>query len=111
MGKKKIMIMVFSIIAIGYGCSKESANNTTASCDPNISYGKTIKQMFSTDCNTSGCHDDITITSLANYQTLHDGATQIKNSILSGRMPKNQTLSAIDKNAIICWIDSGYKNN
>jgi hypothetical protein len=67
--------------------------------------------MLAVDCNTSGCHDDITITSLDNYQTLHDGALQVKNSILSGRMPKDRALSANDKAAIVCWIDSGTKNN
>lgn len=111
MFKQKLFITILSILALGCGCSKSSTDNSVSTCDQNISYNKKIKHLFSTNCNTSGCHDDVVITSLSNYQTVHDGAVQIKNSILSGRMPKNKTLSAIDKNAIICWIDNGAKNN
>jgi hypothetical protein len=103
-----IMVILLSLLA---GCKKTTVTDTPVACDPNISYVNTIKPMLAVDCNTSGCHDDIVITSLDNYQTLHDGALQVKNSILSGRMPKNKTLSAADKNAIVCWIDSGTKNN
>lgn len=107
-------IKLFSFLCIlfpGYGCLKTNTINPASTCDANISYNNTIKQIFTTNCNISGCHDDTVITSLANYQTLHDGALQIKNSIISGRMPKNKSLAAVDKNAIICWIDSGTKNN
>ena len=58
-----------------------------------------------------GCHDDFVITALNNFQTVHDGANQIKISIQSGRMPKNSSLTAAEKNAIYCWVDNGAKNN
>ncbi len=67
--------------------------------------------MLATNYNTSGCHDGINNVSLANYQQMHDGALQKKSSVVTGRMPKNKTLSAKDKSAILCWIDSGAKNN
>ena len=93
------------------GCSKSGVNNSVAPCDPGISYSATIKQIFASNCNIPGCHDDVVIYSLSSYQTVHDVAQLIKNAITSGRMPKDRTLSSIDKNAIVCWIDSGVKNN
>jgi hypothetical protein len=80
-------------------------------CDLTISYNTTIKPIISKNCNLSGCHDGSTTTSLADYITLRDGAVQIKSAVSTGRMPKNATLSVSDKNAIICWVDNGAKNN
>jgi hypothetical protein len=58
-----------------------------------------------------GCHDDQVITALKDFQTVHDGAAQIKLSIMTGKMPKNRTITTAEKNAIYCWIDNGAKNN
>jgi hypothetical protein len=49
--------------------------------------------------------------SLAEYNTARDAAQQIKSAVNRGLMPLNGSLSATDKAAIICWIDSGSKNN
>ncbi len=103
--------MLIFLLVSGAGCKKSTAGDVPDTCQPNISFINTIKPMLATHCNTPGCHDDINNVSLANYQELHDGALQIKSSIISGRMPKNQMLPVADKNAIVCWIDSGAKNN
>lgn len=94
-------------------CSKQSSETipATSTCDPNISFINTVKPILDRDCNTAGCHDDKVITALNIYQTVHDGAAQIRLSITTGKMPKNGTISIADKNAIFCWIDNGAKNN
>lgn len=91
-------------------CSKKDTT-TDYVCDPSTSFITTIKPILDKNCNTSGCHDDITITALNNFQMVHDGAAQIKISIQAGRMPKGGKLSTTDRNTLFCWIDNGAKNN
>lgn len=108
--KKTFVAFAMMAFALMAGCSKKSDTSNTA-CNPSTSYRSMIAPILAVNCNTSGCHDNSTITALDNYQTVHDGALQIRTSILAGRMPKNKTLSPADKNAIICWIDNGALNN
>jgi hypothetical protein len=58
-----------------------------------------------------GCHDNLVMTSLKEFQTVHDAAAQIKSALVTGKMPKNRTITTAEKNAIYCWIDNGAKNN
>lgn len=102
-------LLVLVIVA----CSKnsDSTTATVATCNPNTSFSKTILPLFNSTCNTSGCHDGPNAAALNNFQVVHDNASQIRASISTGRMPKDKTLALTDKNAIICWIDNGAKNN
>ena len=110
MRKSIIVILLFAFVIIGQltSCNKTSDES---SCDPATSFSNTVKPILDKSCNTVSCHDDLVITALNKFQTVHDGAQQIKISIQSGRMPKGGTLSSTDKNAIFCWIDNGAKNN
>lgn len=92
-------------------CSKKSETPLATTCNPLISFANTVKPVLDRNCNTAGCHDDQVITALNNFQTVHDGAAQIRLSISTGKMPKNRTITNEDKNAIFCWIDNGAKNN
>jgi hypothetical protein len=109
--KKQSALIGISISIIIAGCSKTNVADVTVVCDPTISYDKQIKPIIAVNCNYSGCHDGSNTTSLADYTTLKDGASQIKAAVSSGAMPRNATLKLEDKNAIICWINSGVKNN
>ena len=103
------MIIITCAVVI-VGCSKSDGNEGDV-CNPNTSFINTVKPILDKNCNSSGCHDDIVITALNNYQFVHDGAAQIKISVQAGRMPKGGKLSTADKNALFCWIDNGAKNN
>ena len=102
-------LLVLVIVA----CSKNSDTTTpaVATCNPNTSFSNSILPLFNTACNTSGCHDDNNAAPLNNFQVVHDNASQIRASVSTGRMPKGKTLAVADKNAILCWIDNGAKNN
>jgi len=105
-----LLVTIITCSVAIVGCSK--ADGAVADvCDPNTSFINTVKPILDKNCNTSGCHDDIVITALNNYQFVHDGAAQIKISVQAGRMPKGGKLSIADKNALFCWIDNGAKNN
>jgi hypothetical protein len=105
---KKFSSIIFTTFLLG--CSKTDSS-TTSVCDPSISYKNTVKQIFVANCSSSGCHDGNNLPSLADYSTAHDAANQIKTAVANGVMPKNATLSATDKAAIICWINNGAQNN
>jgi hypothetical protein len=105
---KKFSAIIFAIFLLG--CSKKDTT-TTSVCDSSISYKTTVKQIFVASCSSAGCHDGNNLPSLAEYQTAHDAALQIKTAVANGVMPKNATLSATDKAAIICWTSNGAQNN
>jgi hypothetical protein len=110
--KIKSTYLIFLVCAMLFtNCSKTSLTSETVICDAAISYSTQIKPIITTNCNYAGCHDGIVTTSLADYTTLKDGSQQIKAAIMSGAMPRNAVLKLVDKNAIICWINSGVKNN
>jgi len=110
----QVYLFAITFIMVVVACSKNAATDTApvvASCDPNTSFSKTILPLFNSTCNLSGCHDGPNAAALNNFQVVHDNASQIRASISTGRMPKDKTLAITDKNAILCWIDNGAKNN
>jgi hypothetical protein len=104
-------VIVFVGLIVLAGCSKNNVADVPVACDATISYTAQIKPIITVNCNYPGCHDGINTTSLADYTTIKDGASQIKAAIISGAMPRNAVLKLADKNAITCWINSGVKNN
>ena len=116
MKKLHLGLLFFAIAAsiIIVSCSKSSDTANTAvsaTCNPNTSFSQTVLPILNSTCNLSGCHDPNNAAELNNYQVVHDNAAQIKASVVSGRMPKGKTFNATDKNALLCWIDNGAKNN
>lgn len=93
------------------GCTKHNDAATITTCDPNTSYKSTVKSIFIASCTAAGCHDGNNLPSLAEYQTAHDAAAQIKTAVANGVMPKNATLSVTDKAALICWLSNGAQDN
>ncbi|TRZ82942.1 MAG: hypothetical protein D4R91_02010 [Sediminibacterium sp.] len=109
----QVYLLAITLTIVGIACSKNAADTTpvVASCDANTSFSKTILPLFNSTCNLSGCHDGPNAASLNNFQVIHDNASQIRASISTGRMPKDKALAIADKNAILCWVDNGAKNN
>jgi len=103
----------FFILACFFlSCKKNNdPQNTNIPCDPAISYAARVKPVLVSNCTSSGCHDGINYPSLGEYTVARDAAQQIKSAVSRGIMPLYSSLSAVDKAAIICWIDNGSKNN
>ena len=110
-----------SVIFIFISCSKDSGGtsggggNTTLNCS-------SVAKLFAVDvnptiqafCNTPACHANGSINGpgpLTNYSQIFNARVSIRAAISSGIMPQGTTLSASQKNAILCWIDSGSPNN
>lgn len=79
-----------------------------------IQFSANVAPLIQSSCATSGCHNAGSGNgpgALTNYAQINAAKAQIRSSVLSGSMPKNSTLTAAQKNSIICWIDAGAANN
>nr|WP_294894333.1 hypothetical protein [uncultured Pedobacter sp.] len=103
--------ILFLVIIVAFCRCQKSSTPPVSPCNAGTSYSATVRPILITNCAKSDCHDGNYLPSLADYNIAHDGATQIKSDINSGRMPKGSTLKVEDKAAILCWIDNGSKNN
>ena len=118
----KQALIVFVVITGLFACNKTVdntvANMTTGSVDcsgPAKSFSVDINPIIQTFCATgSNCHGSASNNGpgeLIAYSEIFNAHAQIRSAVLSGIMPKNGSLTAAQKNAIICWIDNGSSNN
>jgi hypothetical protein len=105
-------IPLFIIALIFLSCKKSTVSGINNNqCDPSVSYSTTVKIIFVAYCTASGCHDGVDLPSLSDYTVARDASAQIKDAVARGIMPKNATLTQAQKDAIVCWIQNGAKNN
>jgi hypothetical protein len=114
--KKHLIVAVLSIAIISCTKNSETGNNNgnNTNCTGTKSFASDVNPIIRSVCATSGCHDASStngVGSLMNYQQVFNAKTSIRSAIVNGVMPKNGTLSADQKSAIICWIDNGAGNN
>jgi len=113
-----LISFLFTIIA----CSKDGSgggNNgggSSVDCSTvsNKSFAADVNPIIQSSCNQAGCHASGSTNgpgALTNHAQVQASAAAVRSAIASGRMPQNTTLSASQKNSIICWIDSGAPNN
>ena len=74
------------------------------SCNSLKSYSIEVKPLFENYCIS--CHSDY-----SSYAEIITSSSSIRNAIVNGFMPKGSTLTAAQKNSIVCWIDAGTPNN
>ncbi len=107
-----VFFLVVSTIA---SCSKERAGNTPPDCSgPAKTFSGDVNPIIQTFCNQSGCHQPGSTNgpgSLTNYNEVFGARANIRIQIEAGLMPQNATLTAAQRNAILCWIDNGAPNN
>jgi hypothetical protein len=124
--KKALLLtgLVTIIIVIIYSCSKDSGGSgggggggSTVNCATvtNKAFAADVLPIFTSTCAVNaGCHASGSSSgpgALTNYAQISGNAAAIKTAVQSGRMPQGSTLSASQKNSIICWVDSGAPNN
>lgn len=111
---KRIIIAATSLFLIVMACSK-NAVNYTADCSTTKSYAADVSPIIQSYCATnSGCHATGSTHgpgALTTYAQVYSARSAIKAAVANGSMPENGSLTNAQKNAIICWIDSGAQNN
>ncbi|HTD94973.1 MAG TPA: hypothetical protein VK644_14205 [Chitinophagaceae bacterium] len=115
-GVSFLFVAMLSVLFV-LSCSKSSTspNETVQSCDGvDKTFAANVNPLIQTFCNQAGCHNTGSINGpgpLTNYTQVFNARSDIRAAVKSGLMPQNTTLSASQKNTIICWIDSGAPNN
>lgn len=73
-----------------------------------------VSPIIQTRCAIAGCHaagSTNGVGPLTNYTLIKNAAVQIKAAVISGFMPQNSTLSAVEIKTISCWVDAGAPEN
>jgi hypothetical protein len=118
--KSKIIIAGVVAFAAFCACSKSDdtgggGGNFTPDCSVPKTFSADASSVFQTSCATnSSCHGSGSGNGpgeLSTYTQIFNARSAIRSAVASGRMPKTGSLSSAQKNAVLCWIDSGAPNN
>ncbi len=120
--KKTLAIIAICILL--FACSKSVSNmtNTTGGNTTTIdctgaakSFTADVNPIIQSTCATgSNCHAAGSVNGpgeLLTYSEIAKASANIRAAVISGVMPKTGSLTASEKNTIICWIDNGSSNN
>ncbi|HET9824007.1 MAG TPA: hypothetical protein VFP87_01670 [Chitinophagaceae bacterium] len=112
---KHSALIVTSVFCLA-SCKKSADDGNSPECSGSVkSYAADVKPIvqascaFDSDCHGSGSSSGPG--SLLTYFEIFEARSAIRSAVLSREMPKDETLTAAQKNAIICWIDDGAVNN
>lgn len=112
---KKAIVFLAAGVVIMAGCTKNGTDTSfTPDCSTTKSYAADVSPILQASCNTTGCHASGSHEgpgALVTYQQVYNNRSDIRKSVANGSMPEGATLTAAEKNAIICWIDNGAANN
>lgn len=103
----KIIPVSFSLLCILLytHCSKKTPTPAfSPTCNSEHFFNKEVLPLIKSYCVS--CHSNYN-----SYSQVNSSASSIRSSIMNGSMPRGGTLTDDQKNAIICWIDAGAKNN
>jgi hypothetical protein len=110
---KRIFVGV-AVIGLFWACKKN--DSFAADCSgPAKSFSANVIPIFQASCATNtSCHGTGSGNGpgqLSTYTQVFNARIDIRSAVASGHMPMNGSISAAEKNAIICWIDNGAPNN
>jgi hypothetical protein len=105
-----------SLIIFLFSCKKENEGSSSLDCATvtNKAFAADINPIIQSSCAGGGCHATGSSNgpgALTNYTQVFNARAAVRSSVSSGSMPKGSSLSASQKNSILCWIDSGAPNN
>ncbi len=117
--KKALIILSLATAAFIFNsCSKDNGGSNTPPLDcatvTNKAWAADVNPIIQATCNQVDCHNVASVNGpgpLTNYAQVFSARATIRTNVASGNMPRNTTLTTAQKNAILCWIDSGAPNN
>jgi len=112
----KQILCIAVVVSFLFACTKSAEQKTTTvDCTVEKSFNADIKPIAQNSCSMdTDCHGAGSTSGpgeLLTYSEIFNARAAIRAAVASGVMPKDATLSASDKNAILCWIDNGATNN
>ena len=98
------------------GCTKSAGSQSayTEDCSGAAkSFAKDVNPIIQTYCTkNSRCHAEGSRDGvLTTYQGIYNERNPIYSDVQSGRMPNDGSLTAAQRNTILCWISNGATNN
>lgn len=114
---KKTIITAAGFVFLIIACTKSSTNTTaTVDCSGAAkSFVADVSPVIQTSCAVNaGCHAAGSTHDpgeLITYSEVFNARSNIRSSVASGIMPQGSSLSAVQRNVILCWIDNGAANN
>ena len=124
---KKSILVILAAFFIVASCSKGGdstggggggggGGGSTTNCSGVPSaFAANVNPIIQSTCATdASCHGSGSANGpgpLLNYTQIFNARVLIKTAVGNGTMPKTGTLTAAQKNSIICWVDSGAPNN
>ena len=117
MKKSSFLLTAFLITVFFNSCGK--GPGTTPLVDAcsglSVKFAADVQPIINTTCaNSTSCHGAGSISSggaLTDYNKIFNKRSEIHFQVSNGLMPKAGSLTADQKNKIICWINSGAPNN
>lgn len=110
---KKVIIILSAVVIIANACKKDSIDYTP-DCTIAKTFSADASPVIQTYCATSGCHASGSsngIGALTSYSEIYNARTSVRAAIADGSMPQSGSLTNAQKDAVLCWIDSGAPNN
>lgn len=77
-------------------------------------FAANVNPIIQSTCAIATCHDAGSVNGpgpLLTYAQISAARVAIKTAVGNGTMPKTGSLTAAQKNSIICWVDAGGPNN
>jgi hypothetical protein len=77
-------------------------------------FAANVNPIIQSSCAIATCHDAGSINGpgpLLTYNQIFNARVAIKTAVGNGTMPKTGSITAAQKNSIICWVDAGGPNN
>ena len=93
-----------------------SGGGGTNNCSTvSAAFAANVNPIIQATCATDAtCHGNGSANGpgpLLTYAQIFGARVAIKSAVAAGTMPKTGTLTTLQKNTIICWIDGGAPNN
>ncbi len=117
---KKTVLLICTVISSSVfiiSCTKiRDAVPRTSDCSISTAkFSMDVSPIIQSNCAiNSGCHGAGSVNGpgpLTGYSQISRVATDIKDAVVSGRMPLGSSLSSADIQKIVCWTNSGTLNN
>src|ERR1700754_3649295 len=109
--RKKLAVLVMGCLFLLNSCYYDKEDQLYPggnTCNAvSSSFANVVKPIIETKCAITDCHAAGSANGpgpLTSYALIQNAAIEIKSAVASGFMPKTGSLTAAERQAIICWV-------
>jgi mono/diheme cytochrome c family protein len=109
-----VLVIVIACFSSCYYDKEEILYPAGCSVNP-VSYATDVQPIILTNCSqNSGCHGSGSFSGpgpLLNYNDVKESAAEVRDAVVTKRMPQVGSLTKAQIQTISCWVDAGAPNN